>query len=465
MKRILILTMLVALSANLFAQLTPLTFVDSVAGSLRNQSTAGLFDSDSDDIQASEIWDLDRSFLSLGQEFSTTWRTGAAFGVAISPSLYFGVTGTFTINETFTKSQNREPSVLLGEPTDNLVKTFTSSSPFVVTGALGLNKTMGLHYTLSRVGTDVMTDTVNDALADSTTKNSRKINKKDYAANWLNELAFAMKLDNGMEFNIPVGVIIALDETYTKTVTDIGGIKTTIESNNNELQGTTPVAERSSVNIYFNPDFTMPLDLGAFNQIEFGVNANFAVSTNLNKIDSKSTGGTDTTTKRAANKEYKDITWGLYAQPTFEWNLFNNQLNFIIEPKLDFTMTTFSTGKVQKTVIDNVDQALTAVEVITYTSYVPSLEVPAGVAYRPVEWFEFRVGLNFLANMGIDDNDADATTTTDVIALKYAPTTETIVTAGFGFIISEDFFIDLGFRSNSNSFSLNNISAQLTLRL
>ena len=69
---------------------------------------------------------------------------------------------------------------------------------------------------------------------------------------------------NGMKFNIPLGVNIDNDK-MTEAYTNTQGSVTSDGLNIGSASGI-----GNKINVYLNPDFSMPLDLGPFNKIKVG---------------------------------------------------------------------------------------------------------------------------------------------------------------------------------------------------
>ena len=410
MKKIIILISILALSTGIvFAQ----SLVPTMPDSVRKQGTAGLYGSDSDDVSADSVYDLDRSFLSAGHSFNhQPTMSLVSFGVAINPTMFFGVTAGFDINAKY------ETVPTVGIPLSGLLtttKTYNENSDFVVTAAFGLNKTMGFHYTIARGGNFTKTDTFVQSIIG--TDYETITNKKNSNSEWKHEIAFAMMIGNGMKFNIPLGVILDNNKDITAYTNKKGAITE---------DGLTTVATAtgpgSKVNVYLNPDFSMPLDLGAFNKIKVGAGVNVAVynetgmyEQTTNRFDPSTGFTTEGTTMQAKNEGAMDITWEIYATPTFEWNLLEEQLSFMIEPTIGFKMTIENTGQEQDSVTttstDAAGNEITTVAPITASTtemiMTPSIDIPVAVVYSPIEWLEIRTGLQYHLEWAITDINTD----------------------------------------------------------
>lgn len=387
MKKIIILISILVLSASMvFAQ----------QWSVRKDGTAGLFGSDSDDVSASDIYGLDKAFLSLGSNIGD--QQTIAFGV-LAPTMYLGVIANIG---DFDFTKNSED--------DGTTKTdrWTDDSTFNITAAFGLSDAMGLHYYISRDGSNTKTEKT-DADNDTTSTETKK-------ASWIHELAFAIELGNGMKFNVPVGMNINQDEHKPYSP---------IESGRSTYKSVT--------SLYLRPDFTMPLDLGVFSQIKFGGVIQFVIKTDYGKtwyFDTTTTNGVST----KPNEDYIDTRWGLNVTPTFEFNLADNQLNFIVEPTVIFTMVIKSDGK---------PAGSTSVQ--TTNTIKPSISIPFGAVYSPVEWFELRAGLNYNVAWYMHNTVTDTEGQDENKKSWYSNSSSLGAYFGLGFTVAENFFLDIAF--------------------
>ena len=106
---------------------------------------------------------------------------------------------------------------------------------------------------------------------------------------------------------------------------------------------------------------------------------------------------------RAKNAGAMDIEWEVYVTPTFEWNLLEDQLSFMIEPTIAFKMQITNTGqeqdRVTTTSTDAAGNEITTTAPITASTtgmvMTPSIDIPIAVVYSPIEWLEIRTGLQY----------------------------------------------------------------------
>lgn len=499
MKKIIILISILAVSVTVAFAQTTIPEMQSI----RSSSTAGLFGSDIDDISSSGIYGLDRSFLSLNftnivldyASFGarggslprntnelTPFALNAYTGVAITPSMYLGIKGGFTATGTIL-----DETVLVGTGADNIpvgvvqtTSTSTASTKFGATVAFGLNQTMGFSYAIYRDGKNTDKDTIAKSIIGSDTEQT--LNVKITQSNWVHEIGFGMKLANEMAFNVPVGIVINNNKTILDLAIRDGGETTTI-TGNATWDGTNlnPVSDLSKVYLYLKPDFTMPLDLGLFTQVKVGGEANFAVSNKVGAYEYTTTNSTDDTglgktitETQEKNADAKDFSWNIFATPTFEWNILDdNKLTLKVEPTLAFAMNIESKGKMQDLITTTmvvggnpfvvITNDNSASDVVTKTILKPSINLPVAAVFSPVEWFELRTGFNYNVTWRI--TDTKTTTTTGEYKTTGASVLSTITPEiGFGFIISDDFFIDIAFASEENAIFLDTVSLQLSYR-
>lgn len=396
------------------------------AQSRLNFSTAGLFDDYSDKISAKDIYELGGAFASLGYDGCEDDKLApfGAFGIAISPTMYFGVIGGIEFKDTKNES-----------PTDPDTNISTYASPFNVTLAFGLNQNMGFHYTLTRDGTDTVT---------KVDKYAEKITTETKDADWTHEIAFGMKFVNGAELYVPLSIPITL---YTATHKGYDTTTAFDESEGPSVLATDGFKD-SSVNLSLNPTFTMPLDLGLFNRIKFGAGIDFAVYSNLNERDN--TNGTSTspttTTTQDASKDYINTQWNIFATPTFEWDI-SAQINFRLEPTVGLIMDIESNGQIQPSSTSGTATD-PAKDVTTLYAVKPFISVPVGIVMKPVDWFEIRTGVKYAVEWNITETETETETETAKISNDAAPHNSIFLYGGFGFILAKNFFIDIAFASS-----------------
>lgn len=420
MKIILILISILVLSASVvFAIDIPVRpvvpIIPETQGSVRKGGTAYVFGTETDAISAGSIYDLSRSFVSLGHTpYGAVYHMSVFdFGLAIDPAIFLGVAGGFNIGDI------KKEAITIGNETI----TETDKPSFFATVALGVNKKFGFHYNIANA-------TIKTDITDSNPEDKIDINATESI--WFHQFSFAMRISKNLKYTIPVGVIIHNNETIKDTAT--------------EHIVETPHGPASKVIVYLNPNFTMYPDSGILTQFKAGLEVDFAVYDNIGELKT-TTGGTTTTTEKNAGS--KDFLWRLYTTPTFAWSFLDKQFRFMVEPTVAFLMKVTSEGRAAND---------SSAPITTTYTMTPSISAPVGVAYKPVEWFEFRSGLLY----NLDCEIINTTTTGGDKTSKYAFNSTVMVFAGFGFIIAKDFLIDIAFNFGVNEFNLDALSLQLT---
>ena len=73
----------------------------------------------------------------------------------------------------------------------------------------------------------------------------------------------------------------------------------------------------------------------------------------------------------------------------------------------------------------------------------PYIELPFGTAFKPVDWFEFRAGVSYRLGFAMTSGSYEALTGGKYKSFNYAFESTMNLFTGMGFIVGEDFFIDL----------------------
>ena len=195
-----------------------------------------------------------------------------------------------------------------------------------------------------------------------------------------------------------------------------------------------------------------------------------------NKFNPETGFTTKGTTMQAKNEGAMDITLEIYETPTFEWNLLDDQLSFMVEPTIAFKMQITNTGQAQDRVTttstDAAGNEITTTVPITASTtgmlMTPSIDIPIAVVYSPIEWLEIRTGLRYNLEWAITDVNTDNSVLpsggNSYTDSKTAARSSIKVFAGLGFIFADDFFIDIAVQSMDNGFSLDSLAAQLSYR-
>ncbi len=426
MKKIVILiTIMVLTIGSAFAQKAAAK--TDVAKAISQQSrraaaTVNMFTSESDNVNASDIYDMNEEFASVGYEDTAfPFAPYIATGIELSDTLYLGVIGYFHLND--------DTSDLVAlQPKTQTVTTYDSTYDFQI--ALALSDSMGIHYNFYRDGLRSVTKNTEHEVGANVTDGTEIINESF----WEHELAFAMTLDNDIDFAIPLRLYFSEDKEVIDRVIDAG--PTSIETT------TSNIDYGSEVRLSLKPGISIPMDYEAMNALDLGVGIDFAVHTGLGLIDetiSVDDGATvDTTvTAREANKDYVNLNWFISASPTLEWDL-DDTVYFKSKPSLTFTHKVTSDGVTQETFVDGTGGGSN--DNFTKQSHViPAIALPLGVVYSPSDWFELRFG----ASYSISWTFVNGTDQDDNKTVGYSNASSFALQAGCGFIIVDDFLIDL----------------------
>ena len=169
-------------------------------------------------------------------------------------------------------------------------------------------------------------------------------------------------------------------------------------------------------------------------------------------------------------KQGKDRFDGdIYASFPLSWSLANDQVRLAMEPKLSLGLVVTNTGNDYQKYGDA--QTTGKAGYVSDVRFVPYAELPIGTTWQPVEWWQLRAGTALMIQ-------AEAAWITQVPAktdgsldesrktVNTKLTTEAGIAGffGMGFMVGEDFDIDL--YGEVNTLSVNNLSfgGQLTYR-
>ena len=273
-KLILILTALCITFAYSFAQIPTAnmnTFIDNLDSSAVKRATAGEFSTDSDKLNAKDVFDLNRTIFSAGYvpgfNSSDSTAVQAFFGVPIlNNAMYFGVAGVYSMNETrvdynpysATPSQN---GITLG-------KEVTTGSTFAIRPVFKINDMVSIHYLIARGNSKQVTEgyTSFDPAND---KNFSAITNTTGNSQWVHEVAVGLVFGE-MKLKIPVRLTIndagnSYSKQYTLTKTDVPNVSSS------ESQSGTTNTGNNTMNLSIAPEFSMPLVAGPMTGLNFGL--------------------------------------------------------------------------------------------------------------------------------------------------------------------------------------------------
>lgn len=462
-KLILILTALCITFAYSFAQIPTAnmnTFIDNLDSSAVKRATAGEFSTDSDKLNAKDVFDLNRTIFSAGYvpgfNSSDSTAVQAFFGVPIlNNAMYFGVAGVYSMNETrvdynpysATPSQN---GITLG-------KEVTTGSTFAIRPVFKINDMVSIHYLIAR-GNSKQVNEGYTSFDPANDKNFSAITNTTGNSQWVHEVAVGLVFGE-MKLKIPVRLTIndagnSYSKQYTLTKTDVPNVSSS------ESQSGTTNTGNNTMNLSIAPEFYMPLVAGPMTGLNFGLTLGFDIYGMGQKSDYYYTykytpvNGTATEEKRSVvtNQEgvfnmYADVN----AYPTLEWSLADNRVRLIMEPKVGLAINVTNAGNVkvvEKTEITDqttLETTTTSGAKSSLVQIIPYIELPIGTAFKPVDWFEFRAGVSYRLGFAMTTGSYEALTGGKYKTFNYNNGFESTMNlyTGMGFIVGEDFFIDL----------------------
>lgn len=460
-KLILILTALCITFAYSFAQIPTAnmnTFIDNLDSSAVKRATAGEFSTDSDKLNAKDVFDLNRTIFSAGYvpgfNSSDSTAVQAFFGVPIlNNAMYFGVAGVYSMNETrvdynpysATPSQN---GITLG-------KEVTTGSTFAIRPVFKINDMVSIHYLIARGNSKQVNEGYTSFIDD---KNLSAITNTTGNSQWVHEVAVGLVFGE-MKLKIPVRLTIndagnSYSKQYSLTKTDVAN------QYSEETQTGSTNTGNNTMNLSIAPEFSMPLVAGPMTGLNFGLTLGFDIygmgqkSAYYSTYKNTPVNGTTREGKQSAvtNQEgVFNMNADINAYPTLEWSLADNRVRLIMEPKVGLAINVTNAGNVkvvEKTEITDqttLETTTTSGAKSSLVQIIPYIELPIGTAFKPVDWFEFRAGVSYRLGFAMTTGSYEALTGGKYKTFNYNNGFESTMNlyTGMGFIVGEDFFIDL----------------------
>ena len=442
------------ISSSAFAQSVLENTLDNSAV---KRATAGQFSTDSDKVNAKDIFDLERSFFSAGYLGSLSsdgngttsaknLRNGiqGSFGVALPAGMYLGIAAAYNLNDTANITTDKDGN------TGTAINRYTIGSTGNFMAALRINDMIAVHYNL-RLGDDA-----NSTILYKVDHTKNKTANNDYKtythqAHWNHELAAAVKFGEH-KLTIPVSVDVYADNTKNK------GKQAGVDINNATYNN-----GPDYVKLNINPEFFLSLPVGPMTGINMGLNFGAGLNNNVGKNGTFNEGAQKVeykTTKKALR-----MNVGVWASFPMEWSLANDQVSLAMEPqiKLDFDVNNF--GEYKQTKNGVVVEATHDKSKNNNLLITPYAELPIGTLWRPVEWYELRFGTalvigSYITLAGGEDGNGQKTPNTT----KYDTYSGIAGFFGMGFIVGEDFNVDLYAEVAQLNFFSMNFGGQLTYR-
>ncbi len=475
-KLILIGLMLTTFVSSAFAQMM------SFSESAKSRATAGEFTSDSDNVSAKDIFDIEKMFFSAGY-LPALNGAGAYAGDASD-----NYTGTLGNGGSWDTSSMGTVSAFWAMPINDMItvglageyqmlakKTETADDSTSVANAFDTTQNFGeysafnlrpvfkygdfaFHYRISRgLGGSVKTiDTTlaitsGDELYKSTTVD-------DDAVVWQHEIGLAYNA-SAFKVYLPVGVEIVSDKKTTGTTNHLGQSYDDDDYWNSEYSYSTTYTgtEADYATLYISPEVVIPFEMGPMYQITVGLDMSFQLyknnqSTSTNHYVDDTTGADSGSVTRVMYEDQAYNSFDLYVNPSFAWSLAGGKVDVAIDPTIGLNYAYSNSGRYAtytKTTLGSGNASYTgsSIDSTEYDNFVtPYLNVVVGTLARPVEWFELRAGVEYGLNWYnqittksyVPDINMDGNYTTS----NYTFASAFNVYGGFGFIIGEHFFID-----------------------
>ena len=511
MKKVLnILILLCILSAYSFAQLSTnmQTMINNLDMSAKKRATAGEFSSDSDKLNAKNVFDLNRIIFSAGYvpnlNSSSNQVIQAFFGVPIlNNAMYFGFAGAYAMSER--RSDYANPTGA-GTALNSyyLAKNVTTASSFAIRPVLKINDMVSIHYMIARGGTK---STIKGYSYFTNDRNYSVMTNSTANTDWVHEIAVGLMFGE-MKLNIPIAVYIENNnytKSYSKTISG-NFINETNYSNTETIAGSTN-GGNSPVQMILAPEFYMPLVSGPMTGINAALTlgfdiynpykktSNYTNATTETKNETGTYRNTDNSSSVTEMKKIFGMDFDINAYPTLEWNLADNRVQLIMEPKVGVSVSFWKRNEATVTYkSDNTSYSQAADGTVneettssedsrnnsyTYSKYsltttTPYVELPIGTVFTPVNWFEFRAGLSYRLAFPMNNYSYEYYHGGKAKTFSYTFESSMDLFTGLGFIIGEDFFIDLflvagtefaGASTGKSIFDINAWGAQLSYRL
>lgn len=492
-KLILILTALCITFAYSFAQIPTAnmnTFIDNLDNSAVKRATAGEFSTDSDKLNAKDVFDLNRTIFSAGYvpgfNSSDSTAVQAFFGVPIlNNAMYFGIAGIYSMNES--RTDYNPYSATTSQNGITLGKEVTTGSTFAIRPVFKINDMISIHYLIAR-GNSKQVEEGYTEFDPANDKNFLVITNTTGNSQWVHEVAVGLVFGE-MKLKIPVRLTIndagnSYSKSYSLNKTD------TPDVSSDERQTGITNTSNNPMNLSISPEFSMPLVAGPMTGLNFGLTLGFDIYGMGQKSAYYQTykytpvngDATETKTNSVTTQEKVfNMNADVNAYPTLEWSLADDRVRLVMEPKVGLAINVTNAGNV-KTVSKTESTGKAATENTTTsgdkTSLVvttPYVELPFGTAFKPVDWFEFRAGVSYRLGFAMTSGSTEVLAGGKYKTFDYNFESTMNLYTGMGFIVGEDFFIDLFLAartptttSTTTSTSLLNIDswgAQLSYRL
>ena len=424
----------------------------TIDNSAVKRATAGQFSTDSDKVKAKDIFDLERSFFSAGYLGQASAINGGgngtvtaagldngvqgAFGVALPGGMYLGFAAAYNLEDTANYTADKDGNIYNGNKW-----TVNSTGNFIL--AFRINEMVALHYNLKIGSPDY--PTVSYSINHTVDKNAQT-DYKTYTHNayWNHEIAAAIKFGEH-KLTVPISVDIVANNTKNKG-----------KSGNTDVDYANYTGE-DYVKLNLNPEFFLSLPMGPMTGINMGVNFGVGLNNNVGQ------NGKQGNTEYKATQKALRMNVGAWASFPMEWSLGNDQVSLAMEPQINLDFNVNNLGKYEQSI--NGGAATVSSYGSDYFAFSPSIELPIGTLWRPVEWYELRFGTALILGADITLTQAkQADEANNTKTTGYGTYSGIAGFFGMGFIVGEDFNIDLYAEAQQLNFFAMGFGGQLTYR-
>ncbi len=396
------------------------------ASSAARQATLFTMGTEADSIHAKGIVDIARPFFATGYignggvMYSPTLQGVGAF--PIGKTMAFGAIIDYKINA-FRDEQSQNN---IATDTSN---TRTDDSTYNARIAFGWTD-FGIHSRISKTGNE--TDTIEAAQRVAGTKNT----KEEY------EVGVSYRMADVFNFYSTIGGIYDRTTNVTDSYVDSDGTTTVTE-------------QKNAVTFFAFPQIEFPVSFGPLVTLRTGINIGVDVHNLGDAVEHYSTVlEGETTSITAIFKDRENFTVGIDGGASLAWG--KEKILVLAEPYVGFDYarradTVNSVIRVDETDAENITTPNDKRVVNSYDTYA-GLNI--GISIKPSDWFVFRGGLSY----GLNWDSTDITTkvaATNVSTEEYDFHLTTAFLAGFGvgFVLAEDFLLDLHVESVEGLFT------------
>ncbi len=439
-------------SSTLFAQLTltsPAAVATGIEASARSRATADTMLSDSDKITADKIHEIDQTFFSGG--FTREEVLSGYWAMPLGNNMIVGFAGEY--NMASKRTEDYDDTTNPG--TVDFTKEILEESSFDLRAAFGFSN-MAATYQITR---DIKPNTITETKTYSAggILSKEVYNNLSGEQNWTHTAGFAYHMPESM--SLFGSISLGFYEGISNKSTTIDKSRTDTPDYDTEI--TKDIKGDKTVNLAIRPAIRLPLEIWRMTQVEAGLNFD---------IDVYSPGSSNTTTEiRSGTNIYgneiakiettsieKDgeFTIGIFGKPTFEWNLLNDMISVIAEPKvsIDYTRASTAPSTMETTVVTTTAVGASS-SVVTPASGAKVVEnkittelgANVGFEVNPKEWFSLRAGLryNYIWDTLSTVRDFTLDGGTSNSEYDYAFKSELTPELGMAFDIEDTFIIDV----------------------